>query len=163
MKKYLFLLSTMFVCYSGVYCQSIKFNDLIYLTSLNNRQVFDNLMQGKAFRQDYTMDVNGQEMEYFKSIGPKANSEKINVGGYTKLLDGAILRTVNYTSNDPLYILNMISQVKRYGLELKFRGEDATNNIYLYDNNFYHVSIYLRRDQTSGLVEIKQKEYLGID
>ncbi|MDF2432317.1 MAG: hypothetical protein JWP44_1948 [Mucilaginibacter sp.] len=163
MKKCLYLLSITFFCCSIGYCQSIKFSDLVYLTSLNNRQVFDNLMQGKIFRQDYTANVNGQEITYFKSIGPKANSEKINVGGYTKLFNGATLKTVYYSSNDPLNIFNMISQVKRYGLELKFRGEDAANNIYLYDNNFYHVSIYLKRDQTAGLVEIKQKEYLGME
>jgi len=57
----------------------------------------------------------------------------------------------------------MISQVKRYGLNLQFRGVDVANNIYIYDNSFYLVSIYLRRDQSSGWVEIKQKEYLGIE
>jgi len=91
------------------------------------------------------------------------NTEKIIAGGYTKLYNGTLLRTVVYTSTDPQHIINMISQAKRYGLELKFRGADAYNNIYLYDNSFYHVSIYLRRDQSSGLVEIKQKEYLGLE
>jgi hypothetical protein len=57
----------------------------------------------------------------------------------------------------------MISQAKRYGLDLKFRGADPFNTIYLFDNSFYHVSIYLKRDQTSGLVEIKQKELLGLE
>jgi hypothetical protein len=146
-----------------MYGQNIKFNDLVYFTSLTNRQVFDNLMQGNAFRQDYTTSVNGQEVEYFKSIGAKPNSEKINVGVFTKLYNGTILRTVTYTSNDPQNILSMISQAKRYGLLLKFRGVDDSNNIYLYDNDFYHVSIFLRRDQSSGMVEIKQKEYLGLE
>jgi hypothetical protein len=161
--KYLFFLPLMLLCSLSMYGQSIKFNDLVYFTSLNNRQVYDNLIQGNAFRQDYTMDVNGQEVEYFKNIGTKPSSEKINVGIFTKLYNGTLLRTVNYTSTDPQNILNMISQVKRYGLALKFQGEDAANSIFLYDNNFYHVSIYLRRDQSSGLVEIKQKEYLGIE
>jgi hypothetical protein len=163
MKKYLFILPTIIFCSLSTQGQSIKFNDLVYFTSLTNRQVYDNLLQGNMFRQDYTIDINGQEIEYFKSIGKRRNSEKINVGKFTKLFDGTVLRTVNYTSTNPQNILNMISQVKRYGLELKFRGEDAVNNIYLYDNNFYHVSIYLSRDQTSGLVEIKQKEYLGLE
>ncbi len=109
------------------------------------------------------MDVNGEAMEYFKNISNKPNTEKIIVGSYTKLYDGTLLRTVDYTSTDPQYIINMISQAKRNGLELKFRGADASNNIYLFDNSFYHVSIYLRRDQTSGLVEIKQKEYLELE
>jgi hypothetical protein len=143
--------------------QSIKFNDLAYFTSLTNRQVFDNLLQSNYFRQDFTITENGQEIETFKNIGTKPNSEKIITGHFTKLYDGTMLRTVTYTSTNPQDILNMIGQAKRYGLELKFRGADDANNIYLFDNNYFHVSIYLRRDQTQGLVEIKQKEYLELE
>ncbi len=163
MKKNLILLILLLLSCASMYGQSVKFNDLVYYASLTNRQVYDNLKQGSAFKQDYTMDVNGQELEYFKNRGPKPNTETINVGSFTKLFDGTILRTVNYTSTDAQNVINMVSQAKRYGLELKFRGADATNNIYLFDSNFYHVSIYLRRDQASGLVEIKQKEYLGLE
>jgi hypothetical protein len=162
MKKYIFLLPAL-LCSLNMYGQSIKFSDLIYFTSLNNREVYDNLRQGKAFRQDYIEDRNGQELEYFKNINSKPNSEKIIVGNFTKLYDGTILRTVNYTATDAKSIINMISQAKRYGLELKFHGVDAFNNIYLFDSSFYHVSIYLRRDQASGLVEIKQREYLELE
>jgi hypothetical protein len=162
MKKYLFFLPLMLLS-SLMYGQSIKFNDLVYFAGLTNGEVLNNLQQGSAFRQDYTEEVNGQELEYFKNIKSKPNSENIIVGGYTKLYDGTILRTVDYSSTNAQNIINMISQAKRYGLDLKFRGADASNNIYLYDNSFYHVSIYLRRDQSSGLVEIKQKEYLGLE
>jgi hypothetical protein len=163
MKKYLFLLPALLFCSINIFGQSVKFNDLVYFTNLTNRQVFVNLLEGNRFRQEYTMDVNGQELEYFRSIGKKANSEKIIIGAYTKLDDGTLLRTVNYTSTDVQNIINMIAQAKRYGLELKFHGADASNNIYLFDNDFYRVSIYLRRDEKSGLVEIKQKEFLGLE
>ena len=163
MKKYLFLLAALLFCSVTTFGQSINFNDLVYFTNLTNRQVFDNLLEGSRFRQEYTMNVNGQELEYFRSVGKKANSEKIVIGGYTKLYDGTILRTVNYTSTDGQNIINMIAQVKRYGLQMKFQGADVSNNIYLFDNAFYRVSIYLRRDQKSGLVEIKQKEFLGLE
>ncbi|WP_428329993.1 hypothetical protein [Mucilaginibacter sp.] len=163
MNKYLLFLPLLLLCSLTMYGQSVKFNDLVYFTSLSNREVYDNLKQGNMFRQDYMETVNGQELEYFKNIGAKPNTEKITVGAYTKLYDGTVLRTVNYNSTDVQNIINMISQAKRYGLDLKFRGADDANNIYLFDNNFYHVSIYLRRDQTAGLVEIKQKEYLGLE
>ena len=163
MKKYLILLPVLLCGTLVTRAQSIKFSDLIYFTNLTNGEIYNTLLQGNKFNQDYTEDINGQELEYFKNITAKPNTEKIIVGAYTKLYNGTILRTVNYTSTDSQYIINMISQAKRYGLELKFRGVDASNNIYLYDNNFYHVSIYLRRDQTSGQVEIKQKEYLGLE
>jgi len=163
MKRYLFILPLMLFCSLKMYGQSVKFTDLVFLTSLTNDGVYSNLVQGNAFRQDYSEDVNGQQIEYFKSIGAKPNSERIAVGKYTKLYNGTILRTLYYTSTDVQNIINMIGQAKRYGLDLQFRGVDAANNIYLYDNSFYLVSIYLRRDQTSGMVEIKQKEYLGLD
>ena len=163
MKKYLFFLAALLFFSINMYGQSVKFSDLIYYTNLTNGEVFNTLKQGKAFRQEYTEDANGQELEYFKNINSKPNSEKIIVGSFTKLYDGTLLRTVDYTSTDPQNIINMISQAKRNGLELKFRGADAANSIYLFDNNFYRVSIYLRHDQTSGLVEIKQKEFLGLE
>jgi hypothetical protein len=147
--------------------QNVKFSDLVYYTTLTNREVYDILRQGKAFKQDYTMDVNGQEIEYFRGVNADktdtAVTEKIVTGHFTKLYNGTVLRTLYYTSANAQYIINMISQAKRYGLDLKFRGADASSTIYLYDNNFYHVSIYLRHDQKSGIVEIKQREYLGLD
>lgn len=151
MKKYLFFLPVMLLTSLSMYGQSTKFSDLVYFTSLTNSEVYDNLLQGNSFRQDYSTDVNGHEIEYFKSITGKPATEKIVVGNFTKLSDGAVLHTVNYTSTDPQHILNMIAQAKRFGLEMKFHGADEANNIYLLDNSFYRVSIYLRRDQTSGL------------
>lgn len=163
MKKYLFFLPLSLLCSLCVSAQSVKFSDLVYFTSLTNRQVYDNLVQGVAFRQEFSIDVDGQEIEHFKSINNKNASETIVVGKYSKLYDHTILRTISYTSSNAQDILNMLVQAKRYGLELKFRGADNNNNIYLFDNNFYHASIYLARDQKSGFVEIKQKEYLGIE
>jgi hypothetical protein len=163
MKKHLFFLSVMLIASFSMYGQSTKFSDLIYFTSLSNGEVYNNLLQGNSFRQDYSVNVNGRELEYFKNMIGKPNTEKIMVGDYTRLYNGTVLHTVNYTSTDPQYIINMISQAKRFGLEMKFHGADEANNIYLFDSSFYYVSIYLRRDQTSGLVEIKQKEYLGLE
>jgi hypothetical protein len=170
MKKYPFLLSALFLWSITAYGQSIKFNDLVYYTNLTNGEVFTTLMEGNKFKQDFTTEVNGQEWEYFKSITgkktdvyAKPDTEKITVGRYTKLYNGTLLRTVNYTSTNPQNIINMISQAHKYGLTKKFQGADRSNNIYLFENDYYEVSIYLRRDESSGLVEIKQKEFLGGD
>ena len=163
MKKYLFLLAPMLFCGRTIFAQSIKFNQLVALTGLSNDGVYAGLKQNGNFKQDYAEQVNGYPMEYFKNAGAKPNSERITSGFYTKLYDGTVLRTLDYTSTDVQNIINMIGQAKRYGLEMQFRGVDDVNNIYLYSNSLYEVSIYLRRDQTAGLVEIKQKEYLSLE
>lgn len=163
MKKYLFLMPLMLLACLSINAQSIKFGDLVYFTSLDNAAVHSNLLQGNSFRQDYNIDINGHPIEYFKNITGKPNTEKITVGNFTKLYNGTVLRTVIYTSTDAQHIVNMIAQAQHYGLGKTFQGADESNNIYLFDSSFYHVSIYLRRDQTSGLVEIKQKEYLGLE
>ena len=162
MKKYLLFLPCLLLSALSMQGQSVKFNDLVYYTGLDNGQVFNTIIQGNAFKQEFTITQNGQDIETFKNVGTKPNTEKIVVGKYVKLYDGTLLRTVTYNSTIPQNIINMIGQARRYGLTLKFRGADDDNNIYLFDNDFYHVSIYLRRDQKSGLVEIKQKEYLGL-
>jgi hypothetical protein len=143
--------------------QSIKFSDLVYITPMSNDAVYATLKQGSAFKQDYSEDVDGYPMEYFKKANAKPDLEKIISGRYTKLYDGTILRTLDYTSTDVQYILNMVSQAKYAGMELVFHGGDNVNDIFLFSNNFFQVSVYVRHDQTSGLVEIKQKEYLNID
>jgi|HubBroStandDraft_5_1064220.scaffolds.fasta_scaffold289907_2 hypothetical protein len=162
-KKYLFILSFMLFGSAMVHAQSIKFGDLVYLATLNNDAAYSTLKQAGAFKQDYSENINGYDMEFFKNGGAKPNTERITTGAYTKLYNGTILRTLDYTSTDVQNLLNMISQAKRYGMEMQFRGEDEVNNIYLFSNSFYFVSIYVRRDQTSGLVEIKQKEYMDVD
>jgi hypothetical protein len=164
MKKYLLYLVLFVLCsINTLRAQSIKFGDLIYFTSLSNGEVYDYLTQGVTFRQLYTIEVNSQKLQYFKNIIGKPNTEQVVTGAYTKLYNGTYLRTVTYTAQNGQSIINMIAQAQNYGLTLKFRGADYSNNIYLLDDNYYTVSIYLRRDLSSGLVEIKQKEFYGVD
>jgi hypothetical protein len=162
MKKYLFLLPLMLVC-NAMFGQSIKFSDLLAITPMDNDGVYETLHHGSAFKQDYSQDVDGYPMEYFEKINAKPDLERIAVGQYVKVYNGVILRTLDYSSTDVQVILNMVSQAKRYGMDQQFVGADATYNIYLFSNSFFSVNIYVRRDQTAGLVEIKQKDYLQLD
>ena len=163
MKKHLFISAILILSGLNIFAQSIKFSDLVSFTSLGNAAVLNTLLEGSRFKQDYSEIVGGQEMEYFKNTGPRKDTEKINTGSFTKLDDGTILRTVNYSSTEISNVVAMVGQAKNYGLDLQFQGTNETYNIYLYDNNFYMVNIYLRRDQTAGTVEIKQKEYFGLE
>ncbi len=162
MKKLLCFLAPALVSLTAS-AQSISFGDLIYITPMSNDAVYANLKQGGVFKQDYSEEVDGYPMEYFKKSDEKPNLERITVGRYTKIYNGTILRTLDYTSTDVQNVLNMVSQAKYYGMELIFQGADDLNNIYLFSNSFYQVNIYVRRDQTSGEVEIKQKEYLNVE
>jgi hypothetical protein len=163
MKKILFFLPLLLLGSIIANGQSIKFSDLVYMTPMANDAVYANLKQGTAFKQDYSEDVDGYSMEYFKRANAKPDLERIITGRYTKLYNGVILRTLDYTSTDVQNVLNMVSQAKYAGMDLIFQGADDVNDIYLLGNNFFQVSISVRHDQTSGLVEIKQKEYLNID
>jgi len=164
MKKHLLLLPLLLFGSSRMYGQSIKFDQLVYLATLNNDAVASTLKQGNAFKQDYSQEINGQQIEYFKNIGQKPNSERIATGSFTKLYDGTVLRTVEYSSTDVQNIVDMIAQARKYdGLTQQFYGNDDKNNIYLYDNSFYMVSIYQSLDRKSGRVVIKQKESLGFE
>src|ERR1700710_1934954 len=80
MKKYLFFLPALLFCSINMYGQSVKFSDLVYYTNLTNGEVHNTLLDGSAFKQDYTEDINGQKLEFFKNIKSKPNSEKIIVG-----------------------------------------------------------------------------------
>ena len=163
MKKSLLFLSALLLAGVFANAQSIKFSDLVYMAPMSNEAVYANLKQGSAFKQDYSEEVDGYQMEYFKRANAKPDQERIIRGKYTKLYNGVILRTLDYTSTDIQNILNMVSQAKYAGMNVLFEGSDNVNNIYLFSNNFYQVSIYVRHDQTSGVVEIQQKEYLNID
>ena len=163
MKKCLLLFTLTVIISASSYSQSVKFSDLVYYTNITSRQVYNTLLASNQFAEESVNVINEQPINHFTKIGKNANSEKIVAGKFIKLADGTILRTVQYTSSSARNILSMISQAKSYGLRLRFRGADPSNNIYLYDNDFYNVSIYLRRDQSSGFVEIKQKLYLGLE
>ena len=163
MKKILFFLPLLLLGSMIAKGQSIKFDDLVYMAPMSNDGVYANLKQGSAFKQDYSEQVDGYSMEYFKRANAKPDQERIISGKYTQLANGTVLRTLDYTSTEVQNILNMVSAAKYAGMDMIFEGADDVNNIYLFSSNLYQVSIYVRHDQTSGLVEIKQKEILNID
>jgi len=60
-------------------------------------------------------------------------------------------------------VLSLIAQAKDAGLNINFQGVDASNNIYLFDNSFFAVKIYINVNNTQGIVEVTQKEYIAVD
>jgi hypothetical protein len=55
----------------------------------------------------------------------------------------------------------MISQAKRSKLTMKFQGVDHDNNIFIFDNEFYRVEMYISTTNNKGMVKVNQKEFIG--
>ena len=162
MKKYLLAILTL--CFSAAtYAQSISFAELTNFTSRTNGEVYEYLTDGRVFKQEYSQDVQGQKMDHYKNIHTQQKVETIVVGKYYKAADGSAIRTVNYTSTEPQDIINLIGQIKKSGLDQILHGADAKNNIYIFDNNFFHVIVNLSVAKNAGSVEIAQKEFVGAE
>ncbi|WP_374949412.1 hypothetical protein [Mucilaginibacter sp.] len=160
MKKYLILL--FLVGISGVtYAQSISFFDLTNLTNLTDGQAHTYLTLGKAFKQLYIETKNGKRIEHFRSVNPKLKQQNITIGVNNILGNGTVLRTITYTTLDPQHIINMIAQAKRAHMTMKFQGVNHDNNIFVFDNEFYRVDMYISTTDDKGMVKINQKEFIG--
>lgn len=162
MKKYLLIASLVFW---GVdlFGQSVTINDLTNISNLPNDEAHSYLVLGNGFKKEYLQDVNGNTLEYLHKIGTDKKEETVIIGVGTKLSNGSTLRTVTYKSQTTQHLFNLITQAKSAGLKMNIQGADAVNNIYLFDNNFFHISIFVNRNNTFGSVEVKQKEFLGFD
>jgi hypothetical protein len=162
MKKY-FLVALLAFCCVDLLGQSITLNDLTNISNLPNDEAHNYLVVGKGFKKEYLQDVNGNTLEYLHKVNAGKKQETVIIGEGVKLSNGSTLRTVTYKSQTPQHLFNLITQAKSAGLKMNIQGADAKNNIYLFDNNFFHVSIFVNRANTFGYAEVKQKEFLGFE
>lgn len=150
-------------CGANLFAQSVTINDLTNLSNLSNADAHNYLVLAKGFKKEFTQDVDGRETEHLNKINADKKQEAVIIGAGNKLSSGTVLHTVTYTTGTTLHVFNLITQAKRAGIPMRFQGADSVNNIYLFDNDFFHIVMYISRDNSSGFVEIKQKEYLGFD
>ncbi|GAA3981166.1 hypothetical protein [Mucilaginibacter dorajii] len=162
MKKYLFITLLCLGC-ADLFGQSITINDLTNLTSLANEDAHNYVVLSKGFKKEYTQVVDGNVVEHLKKAGADKKEESVEIGEFVKLSSGAILRTVTYKTSTAVQVFNLMTQAKSSGIRMRFQGVDVKNNIYLFDNDFFHITMYISRDNTNGFVQVKQKEYLGFD
>lgn len=162
MKKYL-LIALMTCCCVNVFSQSITLNDLINVSNLPNGEAHNYLVLNKGFKNEYLQDVNGNTMEHLHKVAGNKQQETVIIGECTRLSNGSVLRTVVYKSQTTQHLFNLITQAKNAGLKMSMQGADAVNNIYLFDNDLYHIVIFVNRNNTFGSVEVKQKEFVGFD
>ncbi|TFF34334.1 hypothetical protein [Mucilaginibacter psychrotolerans] len=160
MKKYL-LLVLLFCLQISARAQSITFNDLTNLANLSDGQAHTYLTLGRVFKHEYIEEVDGKQIEHFRSISPKESEQTIIIGVNKVLPNTAVLHTITYTSRNPQHILNLVAQARRTRLVMQFQGADTYNNIYVFDNDFYRVSMYISTTENKGSVRIDQKEYVA--
>lgn len=160
MKKYLFIL-LLFCLRQSAGAQSISFYDLTNLSNLSDGEAHTYLTLGKVFKHQYIEDVDGKKLEHFRTVSQQTKEQTITIGVNTVLSNGSVLHTVTYTTRDPKHIVNLIKQAERGKLTMKFQGVDAYNNIYVFDNDFYRVAMYISTTENKGMVKIDQKEFVG--
>lgn len=160
MKK-LVLILFMFCFGTSSYAQSISFFDLTNLTNLSDGQAHTYLTLGKIFKHSYQEVIDGKKIEHFRSISSKVREQTVTIGVNTILQNHTVLRTITYTTTDPQHVVNMISQAKRSKMTMKFQGVNSDNNIFIFDNEFYRVEMYISTMEDKGMVKINQKEFVG--
>ena len=160
MKKNILML-LMLIIGLNTYGQSISFFDLTNLSNLSSGEAHNYLTLGKVFKHQYLEKIDGKKLEHFKSVDPKEKEQTVTIGVNNVLNNGIVLHTITYTTLDTKHIVNMISQAKRAKLIMKFQGVDRDNNVYLFDNDFYSVAMYISTTENRGLVKINQKEFIG--
>jgi hypothetical protein len=152
------LIVLLFFCFINVYGQSITLLDLSNLTSLNLKQADDYFAATKRFKLQFGEEVNGFIVEHYQTPAQAGKQETVIVGTGFKTASGAVLYAVSYETNDPQDIINLINQTKHAGLLLTFQGADDHNNIYIYDSFLYHVIFRLSFNQTTGIIDLTQKQ-----
>jgi len=162
MKYYLSVFLLVFVGVN-VHAQSLSMPELTNLATLTNEQANNALIYGKPFKKLYWQAVNGIQIVHYRAGDLPSKFENIVIGDGTKTSEGIFLHTVTYTTSNTKYVLSLIAQAKDAGLNINFQGVDASNNIYLFDNSFFAVKIYINVNNTQGIVEITQKEYIAVD
>jgi hypothetical protein len=160
MKKYLLILLLFCLCISAR-AQSISFFDLTNLTNLSDGEAHTYLTLGNVFKRDYIQELEGNKIEHFRTINLNVKEQTVTIGNNTRLANGNVLHNVTYTTSDVQHVVNMISQAKRTRMIMKFQGMDASNNIYIFDSEFYRVAMYISTVNKSGSVEVRQKDFAG--
>jgi hypothetical protein len=159
MKKVLVILA---LCLGalGTQAQSISMSDLTNLATINITEAQNFLTSGKPFKEDYQQTVNGLDVRHFVGTTPASKPEKLVVGDGVRTSANNVLHTVTYTCTDPKYLFTLIDQAQSAELKKSFQGADQFNNIYIFDNFLYSVHIYVRTDNTGGIVKVEQKYYV---
>jgi hypothetical protein len=162
MKKLLGIAFLLFCC-ATVQAQTITIYDLTNISNLTDAQAHNFLVLNRLFKELYTQDIDGFNLQYYQFGKSDIKKETVIVGAGIKKDDGSLLRKVTYNTTQGAYLYKVIAQAKQSGLNLAFQGADRYKNIYLLENFLYSVHIYINVDNSGGTVEVQQKDFEDFD
>ncbi|PTR01049.1 hypothetical protein C8P68_101280 [Mucilaginibacter yixingensis] len=164
MKKLLIL--CLLVCGAVVaHAQSMTFYSMADMVRLSAGEVDNILVNTGKFKVNDKQIVKGQLLTSYQTIDRNKTpikGETLVTGAYNTTNSGEHLHTITYKSIYPEYIYNLIKQIQGLGYHNTLKGADQVRSIYIFDSNFYHVTVLMMRDGSVNSVEIRQKE-LGIE
>jgi hypothetical protein len=160
MKKALVIL-VLFFCGIVAQAQTLSMSDLTNLATFDMANANNFLVIGKPFKQTYIQDINKLTIHHYQGKTPTSKNENVTVGDGFVTASGTLLHKVTYTSTQIKYIQNLIGQTHSVGLHRLFLGSDKYNNIYVYNNQLYTVRIFIKNDNSSGTVEVKQNDFVN--
>ncbi|MFD2863912.1 hypothetical protein [Mucilaginibacter antarcticus] len=159
MKKYLLIVLFYLYC-NQLQAQSISLLNLINLANLNNTQIGSTLTSNKVWAMQYGEELDGFVVEHYQTTAQPVKKETIIGGVGFKTATGSVLHTVSYVSPNVQYVINLVAETKKAGLNMFFQGSDARDNIYIYESFLYHVVIRLAINNSKGVIDITQKHAL---
>lgn len=159
MKK---LLVMLILCLSMIaaHAQSVSMSDLTNLATINTTDADYFLTSGKPFKQEYTQMINGLNVRHYVGTTPASKPESVVIGDGIKTSTSLVLHIVTYTSTNTKYIRELIGQAKSAELKKNFQGVDQYNSIYIFDNFLYTVHVYIKTDNSEGIIKVEQKYYV---
>jgi hypothetical protein len=139
--------------------QTILMPDMMNLINLPEDEA-KGYLNAKGFKLKVISQVNGFTVNQFE-INQGGKQETLIYGQNNKAVDGTILHTIRYSTNSAPYIINLIANAKKTGLQMDFQGADNSKNIYSFNSVLYRASIFLNFNKAYGLVEIREKDLSG--
>jgi len=160
MKKYLLAVG-LFILTLSSKAQTMTFPDMVDLGHLNNDQLYATLIATGRYRVNTMAQVNGQDISYYEVIDRNkqvVKGETLVTGAYHTADHDVRLHTFTYQTTYADYVYNLMAQMTKDGYSLTFRGNDASKHIYIYDNQFTHVTIFIPFYHGTSSVEIREKD-----
>jgi hypothetical protein len=156
-KTYLLGILLFFVCGTG-FAQSVSFEELMRMSTMDDEEVGVFLMGSKGFKWDGKVMLHGSRFaRYIIYQGIPGKTETVTVKLNPDGSGTSFPRPVFYYSPKETDINAMLLQVKQANLGMIFKGSDQSKDIYFFKNTLFLANISLSLDKKSGTVQVFQE------